>query len=583
MFSIKKLISFFTVISLLTSYSPIHSYADDTETTDLYALASSLGADTDYLKVVNYKHDDEHPVKMDSFRDYLWKCSVIEACYTPVETFSAMVSDGSCMGISLLEIISHNGVIKPSDIQAGAENLSEISYNDDVDSIITSYQCLQGHTEFDYYERFIMTNTSYDEQIDNLIETAENNMNDDRYFLVIVRSNGLYHAVCGMGIADGNWEWNGKKYDKCILTLDSNITDTNGNPRGFHKNACIYINSETKDSYIPSYKIGTEDDISFISIDDDTLLNYKGKFNTSETINTDISGIKQISRNTSENTKLYTVSDDGNMTSFDDNYFSDYVGKTNFVKADSVHIDLDNEKVDYPNFRYINPNRWIDIEFLDDYMAYEDGYNADVYISDNNVYMKCNEGNIEEIGLQIRMNEGTYGCSPFFWWNIDIYDLSDDVNVEVRDNGILLKSNGTVKADLTPYCYQLDENGHFKFTSNDYYMDVENVSSQYTRASIESDNNVFISIENQEIMYYIDKNGDDVYDDRVEKGDVNCDGFINAVDATLVLQKYAGNSTGSLEYIGVGHALGDYNGDGLVDAIDATQILRKYAELSTGK
>ena len=577
----KKIVSFLTALTLLTSYSPLCSYADDTETTDLYSLASSLGADTDYLNVINYKHGDERLVPMKVFRDYLNRCSVIEASYAPMEIFSDSVMGGSCVGISLLEVLTHNGVIKPSDIQTGAETLSEISYNSDVDSIITSYQCSQGYTYFDYYEKFLLTSLSYDEQIDRLIETAENNMKENKYFWIVIRATNFSHAVCGMGVADGEWEWNGEKYDKCILTLDSNASDTDGNAYGFHEKTCIYINSETKDCYLPAYEIGMDKTPAFVAIDDDMFLNHKGIINTSETVNTDISCIKQVSRDTSGNTKLYSVTAE---TLFDEALFSDYAGKANFVKADSVHIDVDDEPKDYPNFRYISSDRWIDIEFLDDTIAGKGFYNADVDISDNNVYMKCNEGTIEDIILQIRMNDGTYGCEPFFWWIIDIHDLSDDVNVEVRDNGMLLKSNGHIKAGLTPYCYQLDEDGHFKFSDSAVFtMDVENVSSQYTDAYIESDNNVFVSIENQEIMYYIDKNGDDVYDDKVEKGDVNCDGFIDAVDASLVSAKYAVNSTDSSEYIGIGKALGDYNNDGLIDAVDASQILLQYAELSTTK
>ncbi|MDE5835282.1 MAG: hypothetical protein K2H26_07170, partial [Ruminococcus sp.] len=81
--------------------------------------------------------------------------------------------------------------------------------------------------------------------------------------------------------------------------------------------------------------------------------------------------------------------------------------------------------------------------------------------------------------------------------------------------------------------------------------------------------------ESGSLKYYIGEN----YDTEVQKGDVNCDGFINAVDATLVLESYSANSTGNLSYIG--KTLGDYNGDGMVDAVDATGILIKYAELST--
>lgn len=127
------------------------------------------------------------------------------------------------------------------------------------------------------------TNLSYDEQINQLIETAENNMKNNRYFFISVSdSEKFFHAVCGIGIADGVWEWNGEEYNKCVLTLDSNENAT-----GFNEKSCIYINSETKRCYIPSHEMSTDNNISFAIVDDDTLLNYKGAINPSETINTD--------------------------------------------------------------------------------------------------------------------------------------------------------------------------------------------------------------------------------------------------------------------------------------------------------
>lgn len=69
------------------------------------------------------------------------------------------------------------------------------------------------------------TNLSYDEQINQLIETAENNMKNNRYFFISVSdSEKFFHAVCGIGIADGVWEWNDEEYNKCVLTLDSKKT-----------------------------------------------------------------------------------------------------------------------------------------------------------------------------------------------------------------------------------------------------------------------------------------------------------------------------------------------------------------------
>ncbi|WP_318744316.1 dockerin type I domain-containing protein, partial [Treponema sp.] len=556
------------------------SYADDVNITDLNSIASSLGADTDYMSIADYHHNyDDITALMYKYTDYFWNCSVLEASYYPNGVFSKIIQSGSSIGISALEVLSHNKVIKPSDIQPGANTLNEISYNDDVDKIITSYQFLQGYTEFNNYTNFMKTNLSYDEQINQLIETAENNMKNNRYFFISVSDSEKFsHAVCGIGIADGVWEWNGEEYDKCILTLDSNENAT-----GFNEKSCIYINSETKSCYIPSHEMGTDNNLSFAVVDDDTLLNYKGAINPSETINTDISDIKHISYNTTSYTKLYAVNN-GNKTLFDETSSNEQAERIKFIKADSVHINMNDETTEYPHFRYINSDRWINIEFQNNgNVMNQKPYNADVNISDNEVHIKCNKDDIDDIDLQIRMNEGTYNYSPFFWWNINLFDFADEINVEVRDNGILLKNNGHIKATITPYCYLLDENGHFKFNSSYSNISTGNVNSQEKNAVIETDNNVLISIENQEIIYYIDKNGDDVYDDIVEKGDVNCDGFINASDASLVLAKYASDSANSSEYIGVGNNLGDYNGDGVINASDASDVLAYYADISSGK
>ncbi|MBD5159050.1 MAG: hypothetical protein HDT23_02235 [Ruminococcus sp.] len=66
------------------------------------------------------------------------------------------------------------------------------------------------------------------------------------------------------------------------------------------------------------------------------------------------------------------------------------------------------------------------------------------------------------------------------------------------------------------------------------------------------------------------------------KGDINDDGLIDAVDATLVLEHYASMSTEKTGTIAEDKLFcADYNGDGLIDAVDATAILMYYAEMST--
>ncbi len=66
-------------------------------------------------------------------------------------------------------------------------------------------------------------------------------------------------------------------------------------------------------------------------------------------------------------------------------------------------------------------------------------------------------------------------------------------------------------------------------------------------------------------------------------GDVNQNGLIDAVDATVVLVEYASLSTGGMMGFTVSQKdLADVNFDGITDAVDATRILQYYAYVSTG-
>ena len=69
-------------------------------------------------------------------------------------------------------------------------------------------------------------------------------------------------------------------------------------------------------------------------------------------------------------------------------------------------------------------------------------------------------------------------------------------------------------------------------------------------------------------------------------GDVNHDGFVNAVDASMVSYFYAELSTNNYDHYTEEEfenffTYGNVNQDGYVDAIDAAWIAIKYAENST--
>ena len=222
----------------------------------------------------------------------------------------------------------------------------------------------------------------------------------------------------------------------------------------------------------------------------------------------------------------------------------------------------------------INQDRWIDIEFYNNERRAEElyQYDCDIDFSDDKVSIKNNNPEKLIAGFQLRMNRGTFNFEPNYWWFTQV-SVGDDLTAEVRDEGVLFKSSGCIDITFAPYYYTLDEEG--KFLSVNMSVDPDN-KAQY----LCSNNDVLVKIDNdRNILYYIDDNEDDVYDTLVKTGDINCDSFIDAVDASKVLAIYAELSTEDIKPIK--YLLGDMNGDGFVDAVDASAVLAEYARLST--
>lgn len=66
-------------------------------------------------------------------------------------------------------------------------------------------------------------------------------------------------------------------------------------------------------------------------------------------------------------------------------------------------------------------------------------------------------------------------------------------------------------------------------------------------------------------------------------GDVNGDGYIDAVDASMILAEYARVSSGGNSILSTNQkSCADVNTDGFIDAVDASAVLAKYADLSAG-
>lgn len=538
------------------------------EAADLTALASSLGAETDHLNVTNYYHDDNHPLYIANFDRYAEQSSNVEN-YTAFASFPEAISSGMSLGISIIEVLAHNGVIQPSDIKSGAEKLSDIVYDKESDYYITAYSAIQGHFEFDNYRKYLTGSFSYKQQAQSLIETAEKCMAENRYFLLLYDDlNNFHHAVAGIGITDGEWEFNGKKYDKCILTLDSNlITKDTGQLMPFHEKGCVYIDSVSLEYYLPAYDLSSgEEGVYLASIDNETLLSYKGPLPYGDISDETVPELLHL-----RYLNYRYIDYSGTVT--------EYNGEVHEI-SDKVNEDRMPSLLDY----YLT-GKSLDIECRRN--EYSEAYDAQVVLQNirsqvrassyKDVRLTADEENVRisplnenesvDYDLTVMCNEGYYSTSPHFRWRF-LGETDSYIDLSVKDDGLLVSSDSEIQ------CRIIVSDRNFSFPRKSSYFDPIKKNIM-----LDSVGNVLLKYDD-ELSFFIDPDNDGVYDTEVQKGDVNCDGIIDGRDSTAVLTHYALSSS-EKEYMSfVNTELADYDENGIVDGRDATAILTDYTKAS---
>lgn len=255
-----------------------------------------------------------------------------------------------------------------------------------------------------------------------------------------------------------------------------------------------------------------------------------------------------------------------------------------------------------------------DSETVMDALVYASDYYSDYFI----IYSKM--GSYGEYIYKINNdNEGTFG--GYDGWMYTVNGVAPSVGVadyEVKDgDDILLYYSGSM--DMQFPTYTLDaENGIIKFTSMDTVYDADwnatvveqPVKELNVTLSQDEKNYSFVTDENGEIAlaenniaigkYNIEyskyaENGAPValrsrQNEEVEikyagvMGDANCDGAVDAVDASVVLTAYANTSTSKPSGLSsVQKILADVDMDRNVDALDASNILAFYAYKASEK
>lgn len=565
----KRTISLLTALTLAAF--PIQT-VNAAEDQDLKVLASSLGYETDCFSFGNFaRSDDILPLNYDYYDEYYNSLENLTK-WRAEDAYKSCNETGAAFGLCTLEMLSHNGVIKPSDILPGADKLSDIEYCDEADKYISLYQAAQERFEIRQYYRYLLYRTSNEEQADRLLEAAEKSMSEGRWFLMMSQvstdddaDTPLMIGTVGMGIADGEWEFDGKKYDKCVLTSDPNNVDVESETiphtrKAFEESLCVYVDSETKEITIPGYAKHGFSNYKIASIDNDSLLNYNGFINPS----TEIAGEDMSMYNAISDIRKYGMKYEGEI--IDNNGNGEplefgpgpVIGKKFTIKSIRDHVPENNilKNAAYPSDIYIIGvlGQTHLLSSKETVFDYDTEANKAVFTSDGEFVFRG----------EYTFNEGYYKDTPYCDWGIE-GNAVNSAGIDFRDDGAVISSDSPLNECLV-YVQTLS------FTSTD---------PKYEMLKFNSDNDVMAALNEEKKLYLrIDPDKDGVFDTLVQKGDFNCDGIIDGRDASAILARYAKESVSKgLVYTEVWD-YGDFNNDGILDARDASAVLAYYARSS---
>lgn len=596
----KKLISTLCVLSLMqAAVNPLISSAEtdknsngisfvmesEVSNPDLNALASSLGADTDYFNFPNYNVLAPEKDILTAFKKNITQNEAL--LFINTDAPNKLKNAGGCNGFSILQILTHNGVIPVSAIQEGAEVLHDIQFDKSVNDIIAYYQISQQYLRQHFTMSYAHCNNTTEQQLSKLIDTAEKAMENNKYFYIAFNMSYGSHAIVGIGAADGKWTFNDKTYNKCILTLDSNSIKQDGSAGGFNTNACIYINTENNTYCIPGYE-ADETNMTFHSvIDNDNLLNYKGLINP--TADEDAPSIDNISlvtiRNSSKSREFnFTMINEDKSNTYSGTYDDFRITPHAFFEGNLTTKKFYLDSADCYKFETVKISEedfdsacGISVHTetsLQNISAFGD-FSAE--IKDNFLSLTC-KSNAEDTGFVISLSSenGLYKNSRFC--NYEVWgECQGNISLEETTDGIIVRHDAPLDAKITFLGTQPDEDGNLV-----YLPQGDEINQIGYEIYSVADNLWKYDEKSNDLVCYVDSNNDGVFDKEVVVGDVNCDGRIDASDASKILAIYAELSTNNkiAPHI-IMKRYADWDGDGSIDASDASSVLKRYAELST--
>ena len=435
---------------------------------------------------------------------------------------------GLCFGMAAISVLVHNGELTPSDLQEGAETLYDVTLTDDVDALITCYNSLQLYKAVELAIIAAPSMLSKEEHTDMFLDCAARCKEKGTYFMAgIATKKGGTHAVVGMDELSGNWTFDGISYDTCIVTYDSNCVKQGTETSAFKDDACIYINSETKQFCIPAYEASSENgDVLLYASDDDSLLTYKAPIRGTTKTNTDVSEIVKLEffNGRKDQMDLSSTTEDGQTYDFWK------LGKVNygdfifFGKGSSFHLEK-NERASGFAFSILGEGYRLRIEQFDRKDPELKGVGSKCKIDFSKDGITYTNTDTQKIALSyiFTYDEGNYNFTPVSRSTIAIEVAPNQtVTVSKQNTGFAITGGGEVYVQTMPMIAHKDLTAFSKSHSYEEFLDW--VGSYFINFIRSKDVLLQFNTEKEcsELVYDFD--GDGVFDDAPMLGDTDGNG-----------------------------------------------------------
>ena len=499
---------------------------------------------------------------------------------------------GLCFGMAAISVLVHNGELTPSDLQEGAETLYDVTLTDDVDALITCYNSLQLYKAVELAIIAAPSMLSKEEHTDTFLDCAARCKEKGTYFMAgIATKKGGTHAVVGMDELSGNWTFDGISYDTCIVTYDSNCVKQGTETSAFKDDACIYINSETKQFCIPAYEASSENgDVLLYASDDDSLLTYKAPIRGTTKTNTDVSEIVKLEffNGRKDQMDLSSTTEDGQTYDFWK------LGKVNygeyifFGKGSSFHLEK-NERASGFAFSIDGEGYRLRMEQYDREDPELKGVGSKCKIDFSKDGVTYTNTDTQKIALSyiFSYDEGNYNFMPVASSTIDIEVLPNQtVTVSKQDTGFAITGDGEVYVQAFPIASQKEQASFGGSHSYEEYLDW---FGSYYINFIRS-KNVLLQFNTEkgcsELVYDFDSDG--VFDDAPMLGDADGNGKpyeVNDIYWTMlhIADKAVAPHSVRRYYRGyVPNIEADTDNDGNIDTSDLFDIMYECALRGAG-